>query len=178
MWRRGGGDLLRAKYPCACGPRNRCNPCGKLLLCIPVSVFRRQLPDTAVEPSSGSNVIPRRARPGLAGLGPQAGNLLRVHLRGCFGHDAQRVEARGGRFLASEVPLCVRCEEPLQPLWKALICSPLRMFWPRYLLTSVFLLVTFGPRWIAPTCSPLRVSWPRCSARGVPPANLDPQRAL
>ena len=31
----------------------------------------------AVEPSSGSNVIPRRARPGLAGLGPhQAGRLL------------------------------------------------------------------------------------------------------
>ena len=28
----------------------------------------RHLPDKAVEPSSGSNVIPRRARPGLAGL--------------------------------------------------------------------------------------------------------------
>ena len=50
----------------------------------------------AVEPSSGSNVIPRRARPGLAGLGPHSGvhaacgvprgmkrSLTSVHLARC-----------------------------------------------------------------------------------------------
>ena len=37
----------------------------------------------AVEPSSGSNVIPRRARPGLAGLGPHKGVArLSSHLVG------------------------------------------------------------------------------------------------
>ena len=30
---------------------------------------------TAVEPSSGSNVIPRRARPSLAGVRPHGGDL-------------------------------------------------------------------------------------------------------
>ena len=31
---------------------------------------KKHLPDSAAEPSSGSNVIPMRARPGLAGLRP------------------------------------------------------------------------------------------------------------
>ena len=31
----------------------------------------------AMEPSNGSNVIPKRARPGLAGLGPQRGTPVR-----------------------------------------------------------------------------------------------------
>jgi len=45
-------------------------------LCFPMSVFKRHLPDRAVESSSGSNVTPRRARPGLAGLGPQRTGII------------------------------------------------------------------------------------------------------
>ena len=35
---------------------------------IPMSALERHLPDRTVEPSNGSIVIPRRARPGLADL--------------------------------------------------------------------------------------------------------------
>jgi len=38
---------------------------------VPIMYSKRHLPCRAVEPSGGSNVIPRRARPGLAGPRPQ-----------------------------------------------------------------------------------------------------------
>jgi len=42
---------------------------------------KSHLPDRAVEPSNGSNVIPKRDRPGLAGLGPH--NMLHASIDRC-----------------------------------------------------------------------------------------------
>ena len=51
----------------------------------------------AVEPSSGSNVIPRRARPGLAGLRPH--NIRELPLRA-----AVRSRSKGWRTLRAPAP--------------------------------------------------------------------------
>ena len=57
----------------------------------------------AVEPSSGSNVIPRRARPGLAGLGPHIGDSRAKWGVGGFARE------RGVRVLRSV--LAIDCED-------------------------------------------------------------------
>jgi len=73
-------------------------------------VFTRNQPDK-VEPSNGSDVIPRRARPGLAGPGPDKrptpttgdAEVGRAHARG--GLEARMVEVNLLTFSASHCRL-------------------------------------------------------------------------
>ena len=73
---------------------------------------KRHLPDRAVEPSSGSNVIPRRARPGLAGLRPHAvkysreGWLAAVERRG---HNLTGVYGLSPESQGQNLDLTVLC---------------------------------------------------------------------